>query len=184
MAVPRMSQLKQGTVVNIVLKADQPAGKLTTGIIADFLTRGDHPRGIKVRLSDGRIGRVQSLASSIQQSGAVPPVANTPWQNRRSGAEAGHGLQQDYRTEEQPEEDVSLLDYVRVKPAKKSGGKRKGAGSNVDTAPSQDVPEMEAPSLQQQMETEFPSLDSSLVAAILSDHGSAEAARVVLAGLN
>lgn len=34
-----------------------------TGIVADLLTRGDHPRGVKVRLRDGRVGRVQALVS-------------------------------------------------------------------------------------------------------------------------
>jgi hypothetical protein len=31
--------------------------------VADLLTRGDHPRGVKVRLRDGRVGRVQRLVS-------------------------------------------------------------------------------------------------------------------------
>ena len=30
-------------------------------MVQDVLTRGDHPRGIKVRLRDGRVGRVQRL---------------------------------------------------------------------------------------------------------------------------
>jgi len=178
-----MSQLRQGTVVNIVLKADQPTGKLTTGTIADFLTRGDHPRGIKVRLSDGEIGRVQSLAPSDQISAEPSPRQIIPLQTRRNGAAVGHGLQQDYRTEEQPEEDVSLLDYVKVKPAKKLKGKRKPAASSVE-ADEPTHPASEAASLQQQMESEFPDLDPALIAAIMSDHGSPEAARCVLAGLS
>ena len=184
MSVPRMSQLRQGTAVNVVLKADQPTGKLTAGTIADFLTRGDHPRGIKVRLSDGKIGRVQSVASGIPLSAQAPSDQVSPFQTRRSGAVTGHGLQQDYRTEEQPEEDVSLLDYIKVKPAKKSKGKRKMAGSSTEAEPSQAPPESEGASLQQQMESEFPNLDPALIAAIVSDHGSPIAARGVLAGLS
>lgn len=179
-----MNQLRQGSAVKIVLKADQPTGKLTTGTIADFLTRGDHPRGIKVRLSDGKIGRVQSLAPEIQSSGQVTSNENVPLQIRRSGAAAGRDLQQDYRTEEQPEEDASLLDYIKVKPAKKSKAKRKVADSSVATEPQQTPPESEAASLQQQMESEFPDLDPALIAAIMSDHGSPAAARGVLAGLH
>lgn len=34
--------------------------------MADVLTRGDHPRGVKVRLRDGRVGRVQSLVSEAE----------------------------------------------------------------------------------------------------------------------
>lgn len=177
-----MSELEQGTAVNIVLKADQPTGKLTTGTIADFLTRGNHPRGIKVRLSDGKIGRVRSLASNTQ-SGAPQSAETGSFQTRRSGAETGHGIQRDYRTEEQPAEDVSLLDYVQVKQTKKSRGKRKGTTSSVEDEPSQHN-ETEAMAFQQRMEAEFPNLDASLVAAILSDQGSAEVARRVLAGLS
>lgn len=51
-----------GLEVDIVLKQDQPTGKLTRGIVKDILTNAlNHPRGIKVRLQDGRIGRVQSI---------------------------------------------------------------------------------------------------------------------------
>ena len=56
------SNLKSGLHVAIVLKADQSTGKLTEGIIKDILT-GDsfHHRGIKVRLTDGQVGRVQKI---------------------------------------------------------------------------------------------------------------------------
>jgi uncharacterized repeat protein (TIGR03833 family) len=47
-------------IVDIVLKADQKTGKLTRGIVADILTSDSfHHRGIKVRLKDGQVGRVQ-----------------------------------------------------------------------------------------------------------------------------
>jgi len=56
------SQIKLGTRVKIVLKQDQRSGKLTEGIIKDILTNSStHPHGIKVRLIDGKIGRVQSI---------------------------------------------------------------------------------------------------------------------------
>ncbi|KXJ88300.1 hypothetical protein Micbo1qcDRAFT_166962 [Microdochium bolleyi] len=60
--VPRTTQVIPGATVNIVLKADQRTGRQVSGTVRDVLTRGDHHRGIKVRLADGRIGRVQSLA--------------------------------------------------------------------------------------------------------------------------
>ena len=49
-----------GGEVDIVLKKDQPTGKLTHGKVADILTSSSsHHRGIKVRLEDGQVGRVQ-----------------------------------------------------------------------------------------------------------------------------
>ncbi|KAF2816769.1 uncharacterized protein BDZ99DRAFT_1135 [Mytilinidion resinicola] len=62
-SVPSFSALASGTPVSIVLKIDQPTGHQVRGIVADLLTRGDHPRGVKVRLRDGRVGRVQGLVS-------------------------------------------------------------------------------------------------------------------------
>jgi uncharacterized repeat protein (TIGR03833 family) len=63
LAVPSVAEVQPGATVNIVLKADQPTGRTVAGVVEDLLTRGNHPRGIKVRLTDGRIGRVQSIAS-------------------------------------------------------------------------------------------------------------------------
>lgn len=51
-----------GRLVDIVLKNDQRTGKLTRGIVKDILTNSaNHPRGIKVRLDDGQVGRVQVI---------------------------------------------------------------------------------------------------------------------------
>ncbi|HIJ07879.1 TPA: YwbE family protein [Candidatus Bathyarchaeota archaeon] len=56
------SQIKPGFRVRIILKHDQRSGKLTEGIVKDILTNSStHPHGIKVRLSDGKVGRVHSL---------------------------------------------------------------------------------------------------------------------------
>ena len=56
--------IKQGLKVNIVLKQDQRSGKLTSGIVKDILTNSPtHPHGIKVRLQDGQVGRVQEILS-------------------------------------------------------------------------------------------------------------------------
>jgi uncharacterized repeat protein (TIGR03833 family) len=44
------------------LKQDQRNGKLTEGIVKDILTNSlTHPHGIKVRLIDGKVGRVQNI---------------------------------------------------------------------------------------------------------------------------
>jgi uncharacterized repeat protein (TIGR03833 family) len=54
--------IKPGLKVNIVLKADQRSGKLTTGVVKDLLTNSStHPHGIKVRLEDGQVGRVKEI---------------------------------------------------------------------------------------------------------------------------
>ncbi len=54
--------IRPGIEVSIVLKQDQRTGKLTRGIVKDILTKsGTHPHGIKVRLVDGQVGRVQRI---------------------------------------------------------------------------------------------------------------------------
>jgi len=56
------ADIKPGMRVNIILKKDQRTGKLTEGIVKDLLTSAPkHHRGIKVRLTDGQIGRVQEI---------------------------------------------------------------------------------------------------------------------------
>ena len=56
------ADIKPGMVVNIILKKDQRSGTLTEGIVKDILTNAPrHHRGIKVRLEDGQIGRVQEI---------------------------------------------------------------------------------------------------------------------------
>ncbi|KAL6825135.1 hypothetical protein V8C40DRAFT_245659 [Trichoderma camerunense] len=59
--VPTSRQVVPGATVFIILKEDQPTGRETQGVVQDVLTSGDHPRGIKVRLQNGQIGRVQRL---------------------------------------------------------------------------------------------------------------------------
>ena len=63
MNIPTHAQIKPGLRVRIVLKQDQPTGKLTEGIVKDILTSSPtHPHGIKVRLMDGQVGRVKEMA--------------------------------------------------------------------------------------------------------------------------
>ena len=59
----KRADCQPGRRVNIVLKQDQGTGRTVTGTIARVLTSSPHhTRGIKVRLTDGRVGRVQSFA--------------------------------------------------------------------------------------------------------------------------
>lgn len=59
------SNIKEGLEVDIVLKKDQRTGRLTRGIVKDILTNSSyHPHGIKVRLQDGQVGRIQKIIES------------------------------------------------------------------------------------------------------------------------
>ncbi len=58
------ANIKPGMTVLIVLKQDQPTGKLTKGIVKDILTKSPtHPHGIKVRLTSGQVGRVKEVVA-------------------------------------------------------------------------------------------------------------------------
>lgn len=51
-----------GLEVGIVLKKDQRNGNITYGTVKDLLTSSAfHSRGIKVRLTDGQVGRVTEI---------------------------------------------------------------------------------------------------------------------------
>ena len=57
-----IANIQPGARVKIVLKKDQKTGLLTEGIVKELLTSvPKHHRGIKVRLQDGQIGRVQEI---------------------------------------------------------------------------------------------------------------------------
>lgn len=51
-----------GTKVMVVQKQDQRTGTLTEGVVKRLLTNSaNHPRGIKVMLESGIVGRVQKI---------------------------------------------------------------------------------------------------------------------------
>ncbi|MDQ6786288.1 MAG: YwbE family protein [Acidobacteriota bacterium] len=61
----KRENIRAGMRVAIVLKQDQRTGKRTVGIVKDLLTNSpNHPHGIKVRLTDGQVGRVQEILGS------------------------------------------------------------------------------------------------------------------------
>jgi uncharacterized repeat protein (TIGR03833 family) len=63
--------IQPGTRVAVVQKQDQGSGRRTLGIVRDILTRSaTHPRGIKVRLASGEVGRVQEILG--------PPASPNP----------------------------------------------------------------------------------------------------------
>ncbi|KAF2503226.1 hypothetical protein BU16DRAFT_33424 [Lophium mytilinum] len=119
-SVPSFSALAAGTPVSIVLKIDQPTGHQVRGIVADLLTRGDHPRGVKVRLRDGRVGRVQGLVSVTEGEageaivGGVGAKLGRDGENDRISGRGGQFKYTDVREEEDGEHEErvsSLADY-------------------------------------------------------------------------
>jgi uncharacterized repeat protein (TIGR03833 family) len=67
------ANIRQGLTVDIIQKGDQRSGKLTRGTVREILTGSAfHPHGIKVRLSDGRVGRVAAIISPGSSAGDSP----------------------------------------------------------------------------------------------------------------
>lgn len=58
-----------GSEVRIVEKRNQRSGKLSDGEVKRILTSSsNHPHGIKVMLTNGKIGRVKEIISSNSES--------------------------------------------------------------------------------------------------------------------
>jgi len=134
--VPRYQELRVGTQVSIVLKADQKSGKRTIGTIQTILTSGDHPRGIKVCLSTGQIGRVQEvvnpgITSTITSADYVIPSSSN--ESRFTGRYRDIRLDSQL---EQPDSEIDLFAYV--KPAKVKRNKQKQDENNTKDAPFSD----------------------------------------------
>ncbi|MEG0274602.1 MAG: YwbE family protein [Longicatena sp.] len=65
MSITNRSQIQIGASVQVVQKQDQRSGKLTQGVVARILTNSsNHPRGIKVMLEGGIVGRVMEIEKS------------------------------------------------------------------------------------------------------------------------
>lgn len=112
-SVPPIRAIHPGGGVSIVLKEDQQSGHQVKGIVADLLTRGDHPRGVKVRLRDGRVGRVQGLVSEsegLQGEGIVGgPEASLGRNGEGAPTTAAGGNRGRVRTERDIREDDEYL---------------------------------------------------------------------------
>jgi len=51
-----------GQTVHVIQKQDQRSGQLTKGVVKRILTNSsNHPRGIKVKLESGIVGRVSEI---------------------------------------------------------------------------------------------------------------------------
>ncbi|CZR59519.1 uncharacterized protein PAC_09411 [Phialocephala subalpina] len=138
--VPSIREVVIGAPVSIVLKVDQPTGRQVQGIVAELLTRGDHPRGIKVRLQDGRVGRVQKMVSEDEAKAGSAGLSGlgrngeNGMDETRVGTATAESINSvsrprysDFRTdggEEPGREEVNLLDFVVRKGQKKGKGRK------------------------------------------------------------
>ena len=126
---------------------------------------------------------MQSLSVSSQRSAYSDISVNSP--SARVSSETynseprlsqshsrggGKALQVDYRQDPTPLESCSLADYIRI------------PSSSLPASASGDT--IEEPALQVQMESEFPKLDSALIAAILADYSDSAEAKNVLSALS
>jgi uncharacterized repeat protein (TIGR03833 family) len=104
MPITSYNRLRPGQFVSIVLKADQRTGKQVQGTVAQLLTRHDHPRGIKVKLNDGRVGRVQQILPQPSKQTPTPSnmSSNNPWADAPSqGSPYGNQQQQSQQGQDQ-----------------------------------------------------------------------------------
>ncbi|KAB5513583.1 hypothetical protein GE09DRAFT_1231748 [Coniochaeta sp. 2T2.1] len=168
--VPSIRDVIPGASVNIVLKQDQPTGRTVTGVVRDVLTGGNHPRGIKVRLDDGRVGRVQSVTAAAGAAsgeakgdegnggmegggldGAAEGGGRAAWGGdagrdiARGGGSGGmrRGMVRDARLDpdEPPPAQIGLDAYI--KPAKQR--KRRGKGKGTEQGSSLEDGSVEQP---------------------------------------
>ena len=60
--IPSRDKISIGIIVQIIQKQDQYTGRLTEGKVKRILTSSQfHPHGIKIKLENGKIGRVQKI---------------------------------------------------------------------------------------------------------------------------
>ncbi|MHC1784382.1 MAG: YwbE family protein [Anaerolineaceae bacterium] len=77
MDLPKRREITPGLRVQVIEKQNQRSGALTEGVVARLLTSSPtHPHGIKVMLTDGKVGRVQMVikpaADSQTQTAQIP----------------------------------------------------------------------------------------------------------------
>ena len=73
---------KPGDKVRIAEKKNYDSGQLTEGVVKDVLTsKKFHPRGHKVRLINGVIGRVQKFSDAENEIKEKKPIQYTPDEN-------------------------------------------------------------------------------------------------------
>ncbi|KEF61208.1 uncharacterized protein A1O9_02773 [Exophiala aquamarina CBS 119918] len=200
MPVTSYNSLKPGYLVSIVLKADQRTGKQVQGTVAQLLTRHNHPRGIKVKLSDGRVGRVQQIlpqsSSQLHTSPSKTMSSNNPWADAPSQGSPHNAGQQSQQsqgqrfysnynqnpTDQPQQQQYHQGGYSAPQGPPPSQGIRR---SNTDQLLAQEgdraaqvehmqqyeanAPQSEDDRHQAELQKQFPTIDSSLIAAIYNE---------------
>jgi uncharacterized repeat protein (TIGR03833 family) len=142
--VPSTSQVTSGGFVSIVLKADQGTDREVQGVVQDVLTSGNHPRGIKVRLQDGRVGRVQRMVSegtAMAGSEGLSGLGENGEAGGRGGGRGGGRNQRYDRGESDRRDDIepprpgySLEDFLPVgHPLRTNGATREETRGDGDS---------------------------------------------------
>ncbi|TRX99055.1 hypothetical protein FHL15_000397 [Xylaria flabelliformis] len=148
--VPRTHQVIPGARVNIVQKDDQRTGRQVLGTVQHVLTRGDHHRGIKVRLTDGRVGRVQSMAqgaesglstqpssesTSMSDQNPLPSIVPAAENARKSRGQGRQPRYRDARLDESLDAAPEQIDLgAYIVPSRRKGKAKKGRNANSDEA--------------------------------------------------
>ena len=133
--------------MSIVLKEDQPTGREVQGTVQDVLSSGNHPRGIKVHMTDGRVGRVQrmvdanfvaaptsvSAEQTVDEVNGVQVISNAAAREQealpvRRQMVRSRDIRLD-REDEPPKTDFDLAAYI--KPAKVKKGKKATAAEEA-----------------------------------------------------
>jgi uncharacterized repeat protein (TIGR03833 family) len=166
MSLPRYNQISVGAPVSIILKDDQPTGRQVQGRVAELLTHGDHPRGVKVRLSDGRVGRVQRILTPSATS--RPPPAQHPYQTSQPYGTAPASQEYGPYTSMLPQQQHNSMPTNINNDLLPQGRER---SEQVEYMQSYEaaVPQSEDDTNQATLQKEFPNIDSSLIAAIYGD---------------
>lgn len=133
--------------MSIVLKQDQPTGLEVQGTVQDILSSGNHPRGIKVRMTDGRVGRVQRMVDanlvaattgisgdqSLDEVSGVQVRSNAAARQQEALPMKRQMVRsRDMRLDQEdepPKTDFDLAAYI--KPAKAKKGKKSAAAEEV-----------------------------------------------------
>ena len=110
--------LSVGLSVGIVLKEDQGTDAIVHGKISDFLTNSKrHPRGIKVRLEDGSIGRVCEIGGGGGEKEEEKEAAGVAHAKKEGSSDESEDIDDDDDEEEETEtEEQSNVVYVRGLP--------------------------------------------------------------------
>ena len=112
--------LSVGLSVGIVLKEDQGTDAVVYGKISDFLTNSKrHPRGIKVRLEDGSIGRVREIGEGEEEKEETVSAKKGSSENDDDASDENDDDDEEEGEQDEQREEQSNVVYVRGLPKNK-----------------------------------------------------------------